>query len=147
MTHIVEYLGKEGVRSTPYDHHRIAHPKAGDLVEWPNGKIGRLETRFDPNRPKAYVDEPGDWLTCCEMGSAFLGWAEERDEPYLSISGGPFITINERDLQSHGLHVARFWNWGDNDIGAHQGVEYLIVRPLYRYTGTSTHYSIRKETA
>lgn len=142
---ITEYVGKEGVRSTAYDHHRSMFPKPGDFIRWPNGKTGRVDATFDPNEPKAYLDKPGDILCCCELGSAFLGWNEAKQRPYVSISGGPFITINTRDLAENGLHVGRFWNWGDNLPGADMGVEYNLARPAFRYIGTSTHYSITKK--
>jgi hypothetical protein len=61
----------------------------------------------------------------------------------VSISGGPFHTAHRSDvisafkLFSYGNTVLpliknqTMWNWGDNQMGAGQGVEYIIPRPVF----------------
>lgn len=140
MTRITEYVGADGVRSSKYDHFRLSRPRAGDLIEWPNGKIGMVEYRGSDDT--VFADK-GQVHCCTHRGSAFLMWSEQRREATLSISGGPFITVEMSDLEpTLRLMNVDFWNWGDNHPGADMGCQYTLARPLFRYTGPSTHYSI-----
>lgn len=138
MTHIVEYIGKEGVQHTPYDHTRGGRPRPGDIVEWPNGKFGMIWQVGD-----GFVG-PDEIYVCEQMGSAFLGWNSEKRQATVDISGGPFIRIKKDELEaSFRLKAATYWNWGNNMPGAGKGVDYTIVRPVFRYTGDSTSSYIR----
>lgn len=125
---ITEYVGKSGVRSSTFDHDRASHPRPGDLVLWIDGTYGMIESIGKWADNEAQV--------CSNQGSAFLG------EGYISISGGPFFSIPLAELEPApmlGLHAAHFWNWGDNQAGASMGVDYTLMRPVFRYTGDPEH--------
>lgn len=140
--HITEYVGKDGVKTSEYDHRRLANPTPGDLILWPNEQYGRIESLHDPAGSWAGL---GEAHVCCRMGSAFLSWNAKTNGPAVSISGGPFMTVKLEDLQANlHLKIARFWNWGDNSPGAGKGVDYHLVRPVFTYIGQSDFYAIRK---
>lgn len=150
---ITEYVGKEGVISSKWDHSRAAKPHPGDLIRWNTGEIGRVEQVGDVwgKTNHAHV--------CYSMGSAFLGillpntlpqlgllglqsphpdsgpvrlarmW---KAKPYVSISGGPFAVLPLDIFEcTYELHPSHMWNWGDNLPGADMGVQYTLYRPLF----------------
>lgn len=143
MTRITEYVGHLGVHSSDYSHYRLSNPTPGDIIEWPNGKLGMID-HIGREEPNTWAG-PGEIHACTHIGSAFLGWSEARHSPTVDISGGPFITIKTAELEpTLRAHLVPFWNWGDNHVlpGANLGCQYHLARPIFRYIGTSTHYSI-----
>jgi hypothetical protein len=126
MDHVVEYIGKDGIIHSKFDWIRIKTPHVGDLVDF-GDSLGRIESLDWGMTGKMHV--------CETLGSAFLG--KLRDGTiYLSISGGPFRTINPEDLEpTMGAKVVPFWNWGNNGPGGSHGVEYHIARPIFKYIG------------
>lgn len=139
-SHIIEYIGREGVK-TEAAQFRMAKPRVGDPILWPNGKIGRLDA-MPSSQPNGWP-EPGNVHCCCGLGSVFWGWNEEERRATVSISGGPFISVKLDDLKpTYRYRLVNFWNWGDHSSGADQGVEYTVARPLFEYAGDSRHYSI-----
>lgn len=125
---VVEYVGPEGVRSTPAERYRLAKPRPGDLIRWLDGTIGMIET---VGTGHVQADEVH---AVEKLGSAFLGLINDR--PYVNISGGPFCCMKLADLAPAlgDFQVVRFWNWGDNTSGAGKGVEYHLARPVFRAT-------------
>ncbi len=133
MNHVVEYAGSEGMVTTSVDIRRFQPPKPGDLVLIPDdapypyknalssGKYGRVD----------YVDaESGELHVCWGGASVFL------TKSGVSISGGPFSHIKISQLRWDRVRMARFWNWGDNGSGAHQGVYFDLPRPVWELTLT-----------
>lgn len=120
MTFIVESIHKGGIVHTPF-HRRYDKPHSGDFVRWADGTIGRI---WECGTGHVGPDEA---QVCETPGSAFL-----LDDGRVDISGGPFRIIKLADLQpTSRTHVGEFWNWGNNRPAAHQGVTYLIARPLF----------------
>ena len=122
--HIIETIGKNGVKTTPFNIRQFQGPKPGDVIEYPE------DAPYPYNKAYGRVDsvEGGKVYICCNMGSVFL-----TDSGAVSISGGPFSSVWLSDLEFTGeLRTVRFWNWGDNSAGAHQGVDYMIDRPVFR---------------
>lgn len=141
---IAEYVGAKGVKSSNRDRYRLSRPQVGDLILWPNGKVGRIEAEHDSQG--SWAGE-GEVHVCCELGSAFLGWDAERNRATLAISGGPFMNVKLADLApTYHTRVVRFWNWGNNSPGAGKGVDYYLARPVFEYVGESDHYAIRDES-
>lgn len=151
---ITEYVGKEGVISSTWDHTRAAKPRPGDLLRWNTGEIGRFEEVGDVwgKTNHAHV--------CYSMGSAFLGLitpdlTESQEERiaacpeklrenvrravqlnnakvYVSISGGPFAVLPLDEMKvTYELQLSPMWNWGDNLAGADMGVQYGLYRPVF----------------
>lgn len=119
---ITEYVGATGVISSDYTPQRASTPRAGDLVQWPDGTHGMIESihQYGPNTVHV----------CHDNGSAFLA------EDYVSISGGPFFMLTLDDLEpTYAVANANFWNWGENLPGASQDVRFTIGRPVFRYVG------------
>jgi hypothetical protein len=138
---ITEYVGAAGVKSSQRTHHRLSTPLPGDVIEWPNGTFGRVESLHDP---KGSWAREGEVYACCELGSAFLSWSPATGRASVTISGGPFIRVTIADLKATmTTRTVRFWNWGENSMGAGQGVDYHLARPVFRYIGDSDHYRIR----
>lgn len=133
MNHVVEYIGKEGVRHTPLNRERWERPSPGDAVLLPDGSFGMIEGR---GRGLA----PEDCFHVCEKPEGvFLGLKKttmlglKGVTPYVDISGGPFRHVHPSCLQpTHALHTAQFWNWGNNGAGVGHGVRYLITRPVFK---------------
>lgn len=126
---IIEYIGKEGVKTSPANS-RLIEPKEGDVIEFPEtlgypfdnpfGRIDRLNNVFNSDPLQVHI--------CVNLGSVFLG------DGYVSISGGPFTHILKSDLKPTGkVKDVNFWNFGDHLPGAGQGVYYTIARPVFRY--------------
>lgn len=142
MAHIIECIDRSGVRTSTLTHQRLETPLPGDVINWPSGKLGRVDSLHDPAGSWA---GPGEVHVCAELGSAFLSWSTKRGRPVISISGGPFLMVKLADLQpTYRTAVVRFWNWGDHLPGAGMGVDYHIARPLFTYVGDSDHYAIRR---
>lgn len=132
---IVEFIGREGVRTTTHDAGRMWTPKAGDLIEWPSGQLGMIDSTT------AAFLKSGQAHVCASEGSAF--WKLVRDVPHVDISGGPFLVIELVDLKpATRMHRAHFWNWADAPHRADNGVDYYVDRPVFRYTGDKGHYAI-----
>lgn len=54
----------------------------------------------------------------------------------VSCSGGPCPFVDERDLELVGTRVCRFWRWRDYRLPqAHDGVEYQLEVPLWKWNG------------
>ena len=123
MSRITEYVGKEGVKSTEADWLRFKKPRPGDLIRWPNGKLGMIEDDYDSAGSWA---KEGEVHAIATQGSAFLGWDEDKRRATVSISGGPFLCVKAANLEPEGgTYNARFWNWGDNFPGADK--EWIIT--------------------
>lgn len=123
MSTITETISADGVRSSPRDHGRMSRPRPGDLVEWPDGELGRIDS------DTSY----GHFSVCSDLGSCFL-----RPDGTTSISGGPFFAVNPNRLEpTWRTAPARFWNWGDNSPGAGKGVDFTLERPVFRYAGAA----------
>ena len=128
MTHIIESVGKWGIRTTEYNESRRTTPRPGDVVAFGENRAYPFEqARF------GRVSDIDCWQTgtisiCCEQGSVFLS-----ESGNVSIGGGPFITVMPDELEpTFKLRPAGFWNWGDHWPAAHQGVDYSIIRPVFR---------------
>lgn len=139
---ITEYVGKEGVVSSVWDHGRMERPKPGDLIRWSDDSIGRVW-----EVGTGYCN-PDEVHVCHSRGSAFLGWIEDqphdprhypyeylkgkRGHIYVSISGGPFSVLKLTALKpTFDLGLSDMWNWGDNLAGADMGVNYGLHRPIF----------------
>ncbi len=118
---ITEYVGKDGVESSPLSHERLTRPRPGDLAEWADGRLGRVW------EVGTGLCGPDEVHVCHSLGSAFLG------RGYVSISGGPF-TILKRSALTLTMQCAPagFWNWGSNLPGADMDVHYRLARPVFR---------------
>ena len=128
--HIIETIGKWGVRTRPFSL-RASRPGPGDPVdvlafvgEYPykGFRYARLASKEIDDDGRAY------WTACLGGGgSVFLG------ESGVSISGGPWVKMFETDLvPEYRTMQVLFWNWGDNGMGAGHGVNYKIDRPVFR---------------
>lgn len=141
MSHVIDYIGGDGVKTSDLGQRRFVHPQPGDPIEWPNGKLGRVDALYDPAGSWA---KEGELHVCVNGGSVFLGWDSKRRRATVSISGGPFTCVRLEDLQAtYQVRVVDFWNWGDNSPGADQGVYYYIGRPLFRYVGDCDDWKMR----
>jgi hypothetical protein len=121
MSRITEYVGPDGVESSELTHARLTRPRPGDLIEWPDGKRGRVWT------VGTGLVDAGEVHVCNELGSAFLSRGS------VSISGGPFTVLKLTELEpAMRCGVERFWNWGDRLAGADQGVDYYLARPIFK---------------
>lgn len=128
MTRIVEYVGKEGVISSPADHFRFKTPRPGDLIRWNDGSLGRI---WEVGTGHC---EPDEVHVCNSLGSAFLGVIDGR--PYVSISGGPFTILKTSNLiATERLAPSTMWNFADRLAGANQGCDYTLMRPLFEVVG------------
>ena len=125
--HIIESIGRWGVKSTPYDI-RMNRVKGGDIIEVPeslrsypiSGRYARISD----------VSVDGIASVCEGMGSAHL-----LEDGSCIISGGPWWSIPVGLLTpKYELCEATYWNWGNNSPGAHQGVYYNIYRPVHVLT-------------
>lgn len=131
MTHLLEYIGAEGVRTVDVNPF-LNKPRPGDPILWSEddnaehyackpdtyGRVWEIGTGFC---------DPDEIHACCELGSAF--WLPSGA---VSISGGPFRILNASRLTWSGkFHLVRFWNWGDNSPGAGKGVDYTVSRPVW----------------
>jgi hypothetical protein len=146
MSRVTEYVGREGVITSTYDHSRAENPRPGDLIKWADDTYGR-------------VWEVGTGLVdkhqlhvCNSMGSAFLGLIIPTDKQhldprvqihfarvYVDISGGPFTVLDRKDLvPTYERHLSMMWNWGDRLAGADQGCDYGIYRPVFKVDKTVT---------
>ena len=127
-THIIETVGKWGVKSSPYATRR-QQVRPGDVVEFAEDlrqyPVSCRFCRVD------HVDRDSGMVGIVNgMGSAFLD-----ENGSLSISGGPFFSVPLESLEpTTDLREERFWNWGDNSPGADQGVDYRIARPVFMAT-------------
>lgn len=129
MNHIIEYIGKNGIKTTSWDIRRFQDPKPGDAVLFPENapypfndrRVGRIDS---VNGQSGWENE-GEAHICCSMGSVFLS------DGSVSISGGPFTVVPLDKLEFAGFKDLPFWNWGNNTAGAGQGVDYVIWRPAW----------------
>jgi len=126
---IIEYIGKNGVISNP-EIRRLYMPKPGDVIDFgefegtypfTSGKFGRIDSETT-----LLYDDTDVLSVCC--GNASVFWC---NKDTVSISGGPFGAVHKNWLDFIGLKKVGFWNWGDNNPGADQGVHYWITRPLF----------------
>uniref|UniRef100_A0A6M3JFN5 Uncharacterized protein n=1 Tax=viral metagenome TaxID=1070528 RepID=A0A6M3JFN5_9ZZZZ len=137
MQHIIETIGKWGVKTTPV-YLRMTKISAGDVVQFPDEHkrypVSYRHCRID------HVDRDKGMVGMVDgMGSAFI-----TESGSLSISGGPFFSLPIECLKPlHTTHTVRVWNWGDNSPGAAQGVDYHIERPLFEATASPGDYTIR----
>ncbi len=129
MAHIIETVGKWGVRTSDFQH-RAWRPSPGDPVD-----VSAFDCYPFLEREWAYIASiDGDRVSVC-IGSCSMFLLESGA---VSISGGPFCGLDLQDLEStHTLKTIRFWNWGDNCRAAHQGVDYFLQRPVFRLTNYS----------
>lgn len=132
--HIIKSIGKQGVKTNNYRSRRVT-PHPGDVVDF-----GENDREYPFNTTRYGRIESLDYLgtgkvhVCCNQGSVFL-----MDSGNVSISGGPFTTIDPAQLEpTFNLKTVRFWNWGDHAPGANQGVEYWLVRPVFRLVTKET---------
>jgi len=118
---ITEYVGKEGVESSPVTYNRMTQPRPGDLIRWADGSLGRI------CEVGAGHCRPDEVHVCNSLGRAFLG------RGYVSVGGGPFTILKRSELMATmRCELAGFWNWGDNSAGADRGVEYWLARPVFQ---------------
>ena len=141
---IVEYIGKNKIihTNTQISMARWEIPQPGDVV-WFGTNYSRLEYpyniaeygRFDNQKDYKAIDKK--YTICVGSCSAFLSLHQELDgteKIHLSISGGPFANIEKENTDpTWTTKVVRFWNWGNNLAGAHQGVDFYIERPVFKY--------------
>lgn len=91
-------------------------PRAGDLVQFPDGRAGVIDS----------ARYPEDLLQVC------LAWSAFREVFDVSCSGGPIPAVREEDLSFSGkLGVAGFWRWRDGIPQAHNGVSYAATVPIW----------------
>lgn len=126
MYHIIEYIGKNDLQHSPYDHVRMSTPHAGDPIVFPENApypFNKGHGRVD------HIDQKSGRISMiCEEGSAF--WSGPNR---VSFSGGPFKGISIDDLEpTLELKEVGFWNWGNNSAGGGQGVDYNIMRPVFK---------------
>lgn len=122
---IIEYIGREGVQTSPADAVRFNNPRSGDAVLIPDGLQGYPFTQGKFARIAA-VRGPKIQI-CCGLGSAFLNVGGS-----VSISGGPFETLDAVDLEPLGYgEWFDVWNF-PNGAGGGMGVNYKIFRPVFR---------------
>jgi hypothetical protein len=147
---ILEYVGAEGIIHTDpaQERCRLDTPLPGDIIDFGEGKRPwPYNNRFGTVDAVPYTGDghgvralsKGKIHICCEPGSVFLGlhpmksrrahWSDYR--VFVSISGGPFQTVDLAKLEWSGFGNLHCWNWGNNSPGAHQGVQYLITRPVF----------------
>lgn len=124
-SHVIESIGKWGVKSTPI-RHRLAQVKPGDAIS-----IEHLTAYPFLNRSWATVSDvdkkTGRVSMCIGSCSTFIN-----EDGSVSISGGPFHGCDIAELvPMYVLRPQTFWNWGDNFPGAQQGVEYIVPRPVF----------------
>lgn len=122
--HIIDYIGRDGVKTTPAQS-RLRQPRPGDLVRIPE----ELQVYPFTQGEFARIDHlSGDRIgVCCGLGSCFLL------PESVSISGGPFKSIALADIEPEcSVGPSPMWNWGDNSSGADMGVDYVIMRPIFR---------------
>ena len=129
--HIIEYIGKEGVKTTPLDIRRLQGPKPGDPVLFNDDAgypyISSLSSKNAPHYGRIASIDNDTISICCGGASVFL-----YDNGNVSISGGPFASVTRDKLKfTFRFKQVRFWNWGDNFAGANQGVYYSIDRPIW----------------
>lgn len=137
MQHIIETIGKWGVRTTPV-YLRMTRIEAGDVVEFPD-QHKRYPVSYRHCRINSVDRKTGLVNMVDGMGSAFI-----YQSGGLSISGGPFFSLPIECLEPrHTMHTVRVWNWGDNSPGASQGVDYHIERPVFEATAAPGDYTIR----
>lgn len=58
-----------------------------------------------------------------------------RDDTSISQSGGPHYWPAKGSLVLAGLKRVQFWRWADGTPAAHNGGEYQMVVPLWRWDG------------
>lgn len=124
---VVEYIGGEGVRTTPHVRYRsrLQQVRPGDVVD-----VSHLTHYPFGGQDVARVDVVRDSEVhlCLSGGSVFWTAADS-----VLISGGPFRWVRLDQLEpTWSTRVVRFWNWGDNGPGADHGVEYHVQRPVFR---------------
>lgn len=126
MKHIVEYIGKEGVRHTPLSRARWTRPSPGDAVLLPDGSYGMIEGL---GRGLAMDNQ---FHVCDHPEGVFL-FLKADGAAGVDISGGPFRHVQPCCLEPiYALRTASFWNWGNNGAGAGRGVYYQITRPVFK---------------
>jgi hypothetical protein len=122
---IIESVGNWGVQTSPVER-RFVVVRPGDLVIF-EGELMRYPVSHRVCRVDAVSYEGNRVCLVDGMGDAFLGPGGE-----VCISGGPFFGIPITQLKPRFETMkSRFWNWGDNQPGAGQGVEYTIERPVF----------------
>ena len=137
MNHIIETIGKWGVKTTPIDE-RISSVHAGDVVQFPEEyrhyPVSYAECRVD------HIDNESGLVHMVDgMGSAFLD-----ADAKLDISGGPCFSLPIECLEPmHATRQTHVWNWGDHSMGAGQGVDYHIDRPMFRVTASPSDFETR----
>jgi hypothetical protein len=138
--HIIEYIGQNKLIHTDGNilRSRWKKPKPGDPIDfgedYKNNPYPYNTARYGRVEGKPSWVREDEIHICCELGSAFWGLFEESQKSYVSISGGPFATVKDSDLEpAYILKSTPFWNWGNNMPGGGQGVDYLIYRPLFCY--------------
>jgi hypothetical protein len=96
-------------------------PQGGDLVRWPDGTTGMIDdcTGGTPTRLSVVAN--------VNTASVHL-----LDNGKVSISGGPFRFVGIDQLRDTGIReFACFWNWGGRTARAHEGVDFILARPVY----------------
>lgn len=100
--------------------------QGGDLVRWADGRIGMID---DATTPLMFPE----WSVVEDMTTASVHLL---DGGKVSISGGPFRRVHPDQLTFSGqFGLACFWNWGGRPARAHQGVDYILARPIYDFGG------------
>jgi len=141
MIHIIEYIGKGGIKHAEFNHTRATTPKPGDPIDFGENEGYPFEKRFGRVAKTDHLGT-GTIHVCLEHGSAFLG------DGYVSISGGPFTNIMPDQLEAtYKLKTVGFWNWGNHLPGARRGVGYLIARPLFRLKKRTDEHEARVAAA
>lgn len=117
---IIDSIGSWGLKHSPFTNTRRTTPHPGDPILLPNDTIGRVVSTDHLGTGTIHI--------CLEHGSAFL-----YQNGAVSISGGPFTNVMPDELHpTFESRIVGFWNWGNNFAGAHQGVDYRIIRPLFK---------------
>jgi hypothetical protein len=124
---IVRECNRDGVRVE-----RIPlRPQGGDLVRWADGTTGMIDdcTGGTPDRLSV--------VSKMTTASVHL-----LDNGKVSISGGPFRFVDRDHLRDTGIReFACFWNWGNRTPRAHEGVDFILARPVWEYIGPN-HWSV-----
>lgn len=126
--HIIEYIGKEGIRTAKDPYTRIKSPHSGDLIGW--GKNAEDNTRWKGTGRFSGNFDPSHYFTieaCDNLGSAYLTQSGN-----VSISGGTFPLLFPWEIEStHLTQYAPYWNFADKGSGGGNGCEFQMPRPYF----------------
>lgn len=135
MKFVIEYIDGSGVQHTELTEHRWSVPEPGDVIDFTlmNGEYPFNHSQFGTVErigECAYCKADEAYI-CSHPGSIY--WSTLDGKPFVSISGGPFARVKRaRLVPTYEMRIQRFWNWGRNSPGAHQGIDYHVMRPVFQ---------------